>query len=228
MTDDRRTRRTVLRTAGITASSAVLAGCIDENSTDADPGTSTGNGDGDENSSDAGSDGGSDADDSSAASDGEAGTDGANADSDGETDDGSTDETESDDAAGPDPVETDRAFEIEPGTEVLFRADGLSWVGNRPSTIENVENPTIVLTEGEPYTIGWNGNPHGGYHNIAIYDGTGNVVDDLKTDVTTDPGDDQRLEFTASSEMDEYGCQPHYSAGMAGSIKIRDSDDSSE
>lgn len=61
-------------------------------------------------------------------------------------------------------------------------------------------------------------------HNIAIYDDTEAVVNDLKTDVTTDSGDDQRLEFTASSEMAECVCQPHYLAEIAGSIEIKSDD----
>lgn len=210
----------VLRGTGLTASSAFLAGCIDDSSTDTDPDASTGDGSGDEDPQDAepnGSDG--------SQSDGDVGADGADTDTD--TDDGDADETESDGDDTDSPA-TNHTFEIEPGTEILFRSDGLSWVGERPSALEDVANPTIVLLEGARYTIRWTENEGSMHHNLAIYTGDGTVYDGLETDVVSEPGDDQVLEFEASNEMAEYVCLPHYSAGMVGRIEIRSGDGSRE
>lgn len=203
----------VLRTAGLTASSAFLAGCIDDSSTDTD--TSTGDGNGDEGPQDTEPN-----ESAGSQSDGNAGSDGADTDTDADTDDGDADETESD-GDDTDSSAMNHTFEIEPGTEILFRSDGLSWVGERPSALEDAANPTIVLTEGARYTIRWTENESSIQHNIAIYTDDGTVHDDLETEVVSEPGDDQVLEFEASSEMAEYVCLPHYSAGMAGSIEIQ-------
>jgi|GEM_PF-445425 hypothetical protein len=210
----------ILRGAGLTASSAVLAGCIDDSSTDTDPDAS-GDGSGDEEQEDTESNGSN-----GSQSDGDTGADGADADTDADTD-GDADETESD-GDDTDSSATNHTFVIEPGTEILFRSDALTWVGERPSALEDVANPTIVLTEGARYTIRWTENESSIQHNIAIYTGDGTVHTDLETDVVSEPGDGQVLEFEASSETAEYVCQPHYSAGMAGSIEVRSSDDSRE
>ena len=105
-------------------------------------------------------------------------------------------------------------FEIDPGTEIVF--DGLTqgWVGLEPSAIDGEENPTLVLQEGEEYTMGWT-DGDGSQHNIEIWDDGGDVVDDLQTDLTADPDDDQFLEFTASTEMAEYVCEPHATTMIA-------------
>ena len=105
-------------------------------------------------------------------------------------------------------------FEIDPGTEIVF--DGLTqgWVGLEPSAIDGEENPTLVLQEGEEYTMGWT-DGDGSQHNIEIWDDGGDVVDNLQTDLTADPDDDQFLEFTASTEMAEYVCEPHATTMIA-------------
>ncbi|WP_226482106.1 plastocyanin/azurin family copper-binding protein [Natrinema amylolyticum] len=191
----------------------LFAGCLDENSADGDLDSSTGDGSGDEGPQ-ANSDS---ADDGDSASDGDASADDDDAEADADT---GTEDPDDDADEEPDPVETDRAFEIEPGTEIRFRSDAITWVGTSPSAIENVANPTIALTEGARYAIRWT-DAEGAVHDIAIYDDEETVVDDLETPITDDPGDEQVLEFDASSEMAEYVCRPHYTAGMSGAIEIR-------
>jgi len=92
------------------------------------------------------------------------------------------------------------------------------WEGIAPSSIEGDTNPTLTLQEGETYKLGWTEGDGFG-HNIAIRDGDGNVVGDLQTQRTTDPGDGQWLTFTASSEMAAYVYEPHQST-MVGNIEV--------
>lgn len=113
------------------------------------------------------------------------------------------------------------AVKIEPGTEILFKASNLAWHGKSPSGIEGKKNPTISLKAGETYKIGWD-EGDGQTHNFAIYDDSDSVVSGYKTEQTAEPGDGQILEIEASSEMAEYVCEPHYGAGMKGSIEIRE------
>ncbi|RQG95897.1 twin-arginine translocation signal domain-containing protein [Natrarchaeobius chitinivorans] len=107
---------------------------------------------------------------------------------------------------------------IEPGTDIRFDGQTAGWEGLEPSEIEGEQNPTLVLEEGESYTIGWT-EGDGSLHNIEIRDDGGDVVDDLQTDEVDDPGDDQILEFEASSEMAEYVCDPHETT-MVGEIQV--------
>lgn len=109
-------------------------------------------------------------------------------------------------------------FEIEPGTQIEFDGQTSGWVGIAPDSIADEENPTLILQEGETYEIGWT-RGDGAQHNIAIYNDSDEVVDDLATETTTDPGDDQWLEFEASSEMVTYICEVHPST-MVGDIQI--------
>ncbi|SDR07418.1 plastocyanin/azurin family copper-binding protein [Natronobacterium texcoconense] len=108
---------------------------------------------------------------------------------------------------------------IEPGTDIEFDAQTPGWEGIAPSEIEGEENPTLTLEEGEDYTIGWPEESDGAQHNIEIWDEDGEVVDDLETEVTEEPSEDQVLEFTASEEMAQYVCEPHETT-MIGDLEI--------
>lgn len=107
------------------------------------------------------------------------------------------------------------------GEDVQFEFNGQTnaWVGIAPGEIEGEENPTLTLQEGEMYEIGWTEGDGAG-HNIAIRNDEGDIVDDLRTEITSDPGDDQWLEFEATAEMAEYVCEPHVSA-MVGEIDVQ-------
>lgn len=107
---------------------------------------------------------------------------------------------------------------IEPGTAIELDGQTSGWVGKAPDEIEDEENPTLVLFEGEAYELGWT-TGDGGFHNIAIRDEDGDIVDDLSTEVTNDPDDEQWLQFEATVEMADYVCEPHRSM-MIGDIDV--------
>ncbi|QFU82214.1 plastocyanin/azurin family copper-binding protein [Natronorubrum aibiense] len=110
------------------------------------------------------------------------------------------------------------SYEIEAGTEIVLYAETSGWQGEEPSDIADTTNPTLVLTEGEDYTIGWN-EGDGQTHNIEIWDENDEVIDDLSTDEASEGGDDQFLEFTASSDMTTYVCNPHQTS-MIGDLQV--------
>ncbi|AGB30046.1 hypothetical protein Natpe_0100 [Natrinema pellirubrum DSM 15624] len=110
-------------------------------------------------------------------------------------------------------------IEIDPDTQIEFDGQTSGWVGIAPDSIADEENPTLILQEGETYEIGWT-TGDGAEHNIAIYDENDEVVDDLVTDQVTEPGDDQWLEFEASSEMVTYICEVHTTT-MVADIQVK-------
>lgn len=118
----------------------------------------------------------------------------------------------------PDEDEPDETAAIEPGTRIELDAQTAGWVGIEPEAIADEENPTLTLTEGESYEIGWE-DGDGAEHNIEIRDEDDEVVDDLETEVATEGGDDQFLEFEASDEMTTYICDPHETT-MVGDLEI--------
>ncbi|MEY7848248.1 plastocyanin/azurin family copper-binding protein [Natrarchaeobius sp. A-rgal3] len=107
---------------------------------------------------------------------------------------------------------------IDAGTDIRFDGQTAGWEGLEPSEIDGEQNPTLVLEEGGDYTIGWT-EGDGSLHNIEIWDDGGEVVDGLETSETDDPGDDQILEFEASSDMAQYVCDPHETT-MVGDIQV--------
>ncbi|MFC6765413.1 hypothetical protein [Natrinema soli] len=112
-------------------------------------------------------------------------------------------------------------YEIEPGTELDFGGQTQYWEGLAPSQIEGEQNPTLILQEGEDYTIGWS-EGDGQAHNLEIRNDSGEVIDDLTTGEPASTPDDQEnnpFQFTASSEMAVYRCQPH--PQMEGELQIQ-------
>ncbi|RKD93906.1 cupredoxin domain-containing protein [Halopiger aswanensis] len=110
--------------------------------------------------------------------------------------------------------------EIEPGTTIELDAQTTEWTGIAPDSIADASNPTLILTEGETYTIGWP-QGDGGTHNIELRNDSGEVVEDYETETTNEeePGDSQMIEFEATSEIVEYVCRPHESQ-MVGEIQV--------
>ena len=108
-------------------------------------------------------------------------------------------------------------IEIEPGTAIEFDGQTSGWEGLAPSAIEGEVNPTLILQEGETYEIGWT-TGDGAEHNIEIRDENDEVIDDLATEVVTEP-QDQWLEFEASPEMVTYICQVHPTT-MIGDLQV--------
>lgn len=134
-----------------------------------------------------------------------------------------TREGEADEATG----ETET---IEPGTRIEFDGQTGGWVGIAPAEIAGETNPELSLAEGESYEMGWTTGDGQG-HNLVIQDEDGGTVDDLATDVETDPGDGQWLDFEVSGEMARYVCTPH-AGTMNGDIVVvgeeEDADDEDE
>lgn len=115
---------------------------------------------------------------------------------------------------------------IEPGTPIEFDGQTGGWVAIAPTEIEGETNPSLSLAAGESYEMGWT-TGDGQAHNLVIQDEEGGTVDDLSTDTTSDPGDDQWLEFEATEEMAAYVCTPH-AGSMIGDIVVADEDNGGE
>lgn len=97
--------------------------------------------------------------------------------------------------------------EIESGTEIVFRATN-NWTAKAPEAIAGADNPTLVLTEGERYTIGWD-EGDGRVHNMELRGSDETYVEDYATPVTPDPGEEQFIEFEALPEIEVYRCNGH-------------------
>jgi hypothetical protein len=102
-------------------------------------------------------------------------------------------------------------FEIDPGAEIVLDGYSSHWEGIEPSEIEGEENPTLVLEDGEEYTMEWI-NADGIDHDLQIWDDGGDLVDDLATDTLSGEDESASLEFTADAEMATYVCEYHESS----------------
>lgn len=107
---------------------------------------------------------------------------------------------------------TDReVVELGGGSTVVFEGHASGWLGVEPNSVDGLRNPTLVLEEGETYELRWV-NGDGAPHDIGIRDGGDDVVDGLVSDRVSTQGEEASLEFTASSEMEEYVCSFHRSS----------------
>lgn len=131
-------------------------------------------------------------------------------------DDDPLDDNESED--GDDLGEDGDVGEWEGVDEIHLEGETEAWIGVEPGPIEGEENPTLVLFEGEDYTISFE-NIDGAQHNLVLLDDSGEVVEDYETDMTEEEGDEESLDFEATSELAEYICQPHEDS-MNGEIQI--------
>ncbi|WP_276301587.1 PQQ-dependent sugar dehydrogenase [Halorussus lipolyticus] len=100
--------------------------------------------------------------------------------------------------------------------EYRFGGEVAGWMGRAPSQIEGQTNPTIQLQAGQEYAITWE-NTDGRPHNVAILDNEGNAVE--STEIISEQGATQTLEFTAREGMAEYVCEVH-PASMRGDIRF--------
>ncbi|QLG61429.1 PQQ-dependent sugar dehydrogenase [Halorarum salinum] len=80
------------------------------------------------------------------------------------------------------------------------------WVGQAPSSIADQGNPTLELEPGETYRVEWT-NIDGFDHNFVILDTEGDEV--VRTEVVSEQGATQSVEFEATEEMTEYICEIH-------------------
>ncbi|ELY98081.1 blue (type 1) copper domain-containing protein [Natrialba asiatica DSM 12278] len=106
------------------------------------------------------------------------------------------------------------------GVETIELGGEMSaWQGVSPSPIEDEENPTLVLFEGQSYEITWE-NLDGKNHNIEIVDDSDEPVNDLSTDQMNEEGETQTLTIDeVTSSMKNYLCRPHESQ-MHGEIQV--------
>ena len=112
------------------------------------------------------------------------------------------------------PFETDA--EPDEPAEIELEGHTSGWIGRRPDSIEDEENPTLELTVGRTYDLVWE-NADGQPHNFEILDGDGEVL--VETDVVGERGESQSVSFEASEEMVAYHCGPHPTS-MRGEIDL--------
>ena len=126
----------------------------------------------------------------------------------------------------PEPV-VDAAEELEGETDPeawadveTIRFDGYvgGWVGVEPTAVDRVENPTLVLREGEEYELVWE-NMDGVHHNIAFWDADEEVVEDYSSDGNETVGETESLAFRATPEMETYRCE-YQRDGQRGDVVI--------
>lgn len=97
-----------------------------------------------------------------------------------------------------------------------FEFDGrvAGWLGQSPSSIEGVNNPTLSLEAGKEYKIIWH-NEDEKAHNVIIEDAEGNNL--VRTEIITTGT--QEFTFTATPDMVSYYCEVH-PAGMRGDVEV--------
>lgn len=174
-------RRRILQIAGVTVSTATLAGCADG-----------GEGPGEDNET-----GDEPAD----------GNETAPTDEENETED----ENETEPAGEDNETGDDAAADVEEWQdvdEIVLEGFTENWLGVEPAPIDGEENPTLVFFEGQEYDITWE-NMDGEPHNIEIWDGDEEIVDDYQTEIIEEEGEEQTLTIEASEEMAQYVCEVH-------------------
>ena len=98
--------------------------------------------------------------------------------------------------------------------ELVGRAS--RWVGRAPADIEGDTNPTLTLTAGQTYEIVWE-NGDGAPHNVVVVDGDGAEL--VRSEIVSERGATQTVEFTASEAMAQYFCEVHPTA-MRGDLSV--------
>ena len=103
--------------------------------------------------------------------------------------------------------------------EFTFEGYVQHWLGIEPSIIEDEENPTLTLIEGQEYDFRWI-NGDGSVHNLEIRDEDDEIVEDYQSDDVSDEGEETTLEgVVASEEMAVYICEYH-EASQVGDIEV--------
>jgi glucose/arabinose dehydrogenase len=101
-------------------------------------------------------------------------------------------------------------------TEFELGGDVSAWRGRAPSSISDVDNPTLELQAGQEYSISWE-NLDGQPHNVVIVDADGNQL--VRSDLVSEQGATQTVTFTASPEMTQYLCEVHPNT-MVGDVSV--------
>ena len=100
--------------------------------------------------------------------------------------------------------------------EIRLGGEIAGWQGRAPESIAGETNPTLELDAGRDYRVVWE-NIDGMGHNFALLDGDGEVL--KHTDIMSEQGETQTVEFTASERLAEYVCEPHITS-MRGEISF--------
>lgn len=153
----------------------------------------------------------------SAASIGLAGCLGGGGGGDGSSDDGNSDGSSSDGGDEGGQSDGGGAGDWEGVDEIRLEGVTQNWVGVSPAPIEDEENPTLVLTEGQEYDVTWE-NGDGVPHNIEFRNADGEVIEGTET--MGEQGQTQTLTIEATSEMVEYVCNPHETM-MVGDVEVQ-------
>lgn len=93
-----------------------------------------------------------------------------------------------------------------------------AWTGRAPDDIAGEQNPTLTLVPGETYQVTWE-NLDGAPHNFAIWDANEQAI--VSSEIMSEAGTTQTVEFEATEEMATYVCEVHPSS-MRGSIQFAD------
>lgn len=107
-----------------------------------------------------------------------------------------------------DDVNNDGPAELDPDDEIVLDGYSTHWELIEPSEHEGALNPLLVLQDGEEYTFEWV-NADGLLHNLQIWDGNEQLIDDLTTEDVGTEGEAASLTFTATPEMAIYACEYH-------------------
>lgn len=100
--------------------------------------------------------------------------------------------------------------------EVFLDGYTEAWEGVAPEPINGEENPTLVLFEGNEYTVTWE-NRDGAPHDFALWDENEEVID--STEQTDEEGETLSLTFEATTDIAQYVCTVHPTT-MIGDVQI--------
>ncbi len=103
------------------------------------------------------------------------------------------------------------------GVEEIY-LDGYTeaWEGVAPEPIQGEQNPTLVLFEGNQYALTWE-NRDGALHDFTLWDDNQEALE--STEQIDQQGETLTLEFEATQEMAQYVCTVHPNT-MIGDVQI--------
>ncbi|RQH02428.1 PKD domain-containing protein [Natrarchaeobius oligotrophus] len=113
---------------------------------------------------------------------------------------------EPDDDVGDDEADDEEWADVD---EFVFEGRIEAWTGVEPAIIEDEDNPTITLIDGQEYDFTWI-NADGVLHNLEIRDGDDEIINDYQSEDLDEEGEETTLEgVVASEEMAVYICTYH-------------------
>ncbi len=103
---------------------------------------------------------------------------------------------------------------------IQLGGDTAGWVGRAPAAIEGETNPTLTLVAGRRYEVVWE-NVDGAPHNFVVRDGDGEDL--VASEIVSEEGATQTVEFEATGAMAEYLCAVHPNT-MVGDVSVEERD----